>query len=315
MKMSKKEDITLKEGIEKFIRHCKIKDLAKSSIDYYERSCEYFLTFVEDELNKDDNLEIYYINKDMIENYILWLDDTYNMNNISLNTRLRGIRAFIYYMMEQDYLEEFKIDLLKEEKKIKETYTDSELKKLLKKPDLDECSFAVYRNWVIINFLLATGVRSRTLINLKIKDIRLDEAIVHIKTVKNRKQQIIPLSKSLTEVLSEYLNYRKGDEDDYLFCSIYGNKFTGSSLNGAIRTYNINRGVTKTSVHLFRHTFAKKWILNGGDSFRLQKILGHSTMRMVREYVNMFSNDLKKDFNDYNPLEQFKVNKKHIKMN
>jgi len=132
--------------------------------------------------------------------------------------------------------------------------------------------------------------------------------------VKNRKQQIIPLSKSLTEVLSEYLNYRKGDEDDYLFCSIYGNKFTGSSLNGAIRTYNINRGVTKTSVHLFRHTFAKKWILNGGDSFRLQKILGHSTMRMVREYVNMFSNDLKKDFNDYNPLEQFKVNKKHIKM-
>ena len=72
--------------------------------------------------------------------------------------------------------------------------------------------------------------------------------------------------------------------------------------------------MTKTSVHLFRHTFAKKWILNGGDSFRLQKILGHSTMRMVREYVNMFSNDLKKDFNDYNPLEQFKVNKKHIKM-
>ena len=56
-----------------------------------------------------------------------------------------------------------------------------------------------------------------------------------------------------------------------------------------------------------RHTFAKKWILNGGDIMRLQTILGHSSIEMVKEYVNMFGGDLKKDFDKFNPLESMKA--------
>ena len=69
--------------------------------------------------------------------------------------------------------------------------------------------------------------------------------------------------------------------------------------------YHKKRGVEKTSAHAYRHTFAKLWILNGGDIFRLQKILGHSSIEMVRNYVEMFSEDLKKDFAVYNPLDNF----------
>ncbi|MCR3761907.1 site-specific integrase, partial [Clostridium felsineum] len=54
------------------------------------------------------------------------------------------------------------------------------------------------------------------------------------------------------------------------------------------------------------HTFAKKWILSGGDIFRLQKILSHSTLDMVRVYVDMFTSDLQKDFSTFNPLDQLK---------
>ncbi|MFW6015546.1 MAG: hypothetical protein ACOCRK_03850 [bacterium] len=39
--------------------------------------------------------------------------------------------------------------------------------------------------------------------------------------------------------------------------------------------------------------------------FRLQKILGHLSIDVVKEYVNMFGNDLKENFNKFNPLEQF----------
>lgn len=65
---------------------------------------------------------------------------------------------------------------------------------------------------------------------------------------------------------------------------------------------------------MFRHTFAKKWILNGGDAFSLKKILGYGSMKMVREYVNMFDEDLKKDFNTFNPLEEFNDNGIYINM-
>ena len=59
----------------------------------------------------------------------------------------------------------------------------------------------------------------------------------------------------------------------------------------------------RTSIHAFRHTFAKNWILNGGDIISLQNILGHSSMEMVKEYVAMFGNDLKVGFNSHNPLD------------
>jgi len=69
---------------------------------------------------------------------------------------------------------------------------------------------------------------------------------------------------------------RKGESSDYLFCTAYGQQTTVDVIESQIARYNRKRGVEKTSLHMFRHTFAKKWILNGGDIFRLQKILGHS---------------------------------------
>ena len=45
----------------------------------------------------------------------------------------------------------------------------------------------------------------------------------------------------------------------------YGLQMTRDSMDNAIYHYNRRRGVQKTSVHLFRHTFAKNWIMNGGD--------------------------------------------------
>lgn len=64
--------------------------------------------------------------------------------------------------------------------------------------------------------------------------------------------------------------------------------------------------VNKSSCHLFRHTFAKNWILASGDVFRLQKILGHSDLSVTKEYVNMFGNDLQLDFEKFNPLDNLK---------
>ena len=43
---------------------------------------------------------------------------------------------------------------------------------------------------------------------------------------------------------------------------------------------------------------------NNGDVFRLQKMLGHSSLDMTRIYVNMFSSDLKEGFDEFSPLDK-----------
>jgi len=185
---------------------------------------------------------------------------------------------------------------------------------LLKKPNPKQCSFTEFRNWVIINYLLGTGNRASTVVNIKIGDVDFSGESIILKKTKNRRQQVIPLSKTLSITIKEYLKFRQGGDEDYLFCNAYGERLTVASLQHAIYCYNRARGVMKTSLHLFRHTFAKKWILNGGDIFRLQKLLGHSSFNMVREYVNMFENDLKQNFNEFNPLERFAHKEKHVSM-
>ena len=155
----------------------------------------------------------------------------------------------------------------------------------------------------MINFFLGTAVRINSAVNVKIGDIDFFSANIKIAVVKNRKPLTIPLSQTLSQVLREYLKYRKGEADDYLFCNSYGEKVLTRVMQHQLKIYNTKRGVSKTSAHLFRHTFAKNWILNGGDIFRLQKILGHSSIDIVKMYVSMFANDVAKDFDRFNPLD------------
>jgi Site-specific recombinase XerD len=155
------------------------------------------------------------------------------------------------------------VNLLKTEKRIKEIYTDHELNLLLKKPNINNCGFCEYRSWVISNYLLATGNRISTICNILIEDINFEDETIILRKTKNRKQSSIPLSHSLILILNEYLKYRKGVSEDYLFCNQYGKQLATKALESSLNSYNKKRGVMKTSAHLYRNTFAKKWLLKG----------------------------------------------------
>lgn len=305
--MSKKTNLTIGEAFDYFIRKCKVKNLTEQSIHSYQEKLKHFFKFL------DKNEPITNVTSEVIDDYILWLRENTNANDITINSYLRSLRAFLYYCMDCNYIPTFKIALIKSEKKIKETYTDEELIRLLQKPDLNNCTFSFYKTWVFENYLIGTGNRISTALNLHIGDINFQSGIIILRKTKNRKQQIIPLSNTLSEILQEYLLIRGGESEDYLFCNDYGQKASKRTYQQLVQHYNIKHNVNKTSCHVFRHTFAKNWILQGGDIFRLQKVLGHSDLTVTKEYVNMFAQDLQMDFEKFNPLDNI-VSKKQIRM-
>jgi integrase/recombinase XerD len=255
------------------------------------------------------------INSVVVDNFILFLRNEMDDNDTTMNTNIRGIRTVLYYFMKLGYLNEFKISKVQEVKEIIETYSDAEINILLRKPNLNKSTYLEYRNWVIINFLLASGCRARTLVNIKVQDLDFENQLISYKFTKNRKQQIVPMSNSLKKVLVEYLEYRKPEAmDDYIFVNAYGQQIKTDLLSQNLREHNRKHGVMKTGVHRWRHTFSKMWILKGGDIFRLQKILGHSDLEIIKNYVNMFTNDLQKDFDKFNPLEQLANNKSFLRL-
>lgn len=286
----------LKEAQSAFYKHCRLKNLTEQTLKYYEEDLSYFRSKVSVKYADE-------ITQEVFEAFLIQELDA-GKKVTSLNSRIRGLRVFFNFCAEREYMKPISVKLMKEEETIKETYTDAELLRLLKRPESN--SWVEWRTWAAVNYLVATGNRASTVINIKISDVDFDEMTIRLVKVKNRRQQLIPLSPALKEILTDYLKTWEHTPGDYLFPSYEGNQLNLRSFQGSIRRYNISRGVTKTSVHLFRHTFAKNFILAGGGMVQLQALLGHSTMDMTRHYVNIYGTDLKRNFELLNPLDKIK---------
>jgi integrase/recombinase XerD len=226
------------------------------------------------------------------------------LKEASINHYLRDLRTFINWCYENEYInEKIKIELITYQEETKEVYTDEELAALLRKPT-NKNDFVEWRTYTIVCYILGTGNRIETICNLTIGDIDITDRIVHLRKEKNRKVQNISIDKKLAAVLHRYKRDWRSDasENEYFFCNQEGNKLTTNALQQSLRKYNMERGVEKTSCHLLRHTFSKLFIQNGGSEFKLQRMLGHSTLEMTRHYVDIWGIDMREDINTISPF-------------
>lgn len=254
-----------------------------------------------------EKTEINLITKDDYNYFINTLRNT-GISDATVNSYCLTIRCFLKYCFTNKYMKEFSCKVPKYQTKIKKIYTETELEKLLKKPNLEQCTFGEYKTWVIENIAISTGLRIGSILNIKIEDISFEENSFDINYTKNKKAFKTYFNKELSDIIKEYLVYRGGNANDYLLCTNKGQKLAIKTAQDHIRNYNLKRGVTKTSVHLFRHTFAKNSILAGVDVFTLMRRLQHSNIETTLNYVKMLELDVKNVVDLYNPQKQYNVN-------
>ena len=240
------------------------------------------------------------------------------VNEQTIASYFRSYRAIAYFAMEEGWIPRRKITVKQPEPPIKNCYTDEEIKRLLRKPKTDD--FIENRNWVLVNYFLATGNRVSSVADLHIGDVDLDDGYITVNRQKNGKPTRIPLVKKITRILRNYIDDYRTEvdgipvgEDEPLFCSIIGEKLSENAIKKAIANYNRNRHVEKTSVHLFRHTFAKKWIVDGGDLLQLEKMLGQSSLKMVQHYSNLYASDIKEQAEKHAVIAKTKGNGRKIR--
>ena len=298
---------TIEETFSDFIISRKTKGLAEKTLQSYQSQFQAVARHM------DVKMDIAMLQKADLDAMIISMRDA-SLSPNSINSYTRTLKSFFSWCNEQG-ITRLNIPLYKAEETVKETYSDAELAALLKKPDIRKATFAEYRDWVIINFLLNCGSRAATVRAIQIRDVDLDGGMVFYRHTKNRKAQVIPLCSAMVAILREYLRHRCGEAADYLFCTETGSQLTENGLRQSIARYNTRRGVQKTSIHLFRHTFARKYLIDcGGDAFTLQKLLGHSTLAMTKHYCAIFDADLTKNYDNFSPLAQLKSNSTRIKM-
>lgn len=294
-------EFTIEDAFITFMMYQREKGSAKATLDYYNRFYKKFSSFV-DMMGgvKETPISVLTTMNGIQGLFMASLGD---VNIQTTNNYLRAYRSFGNYCEEQGYIEGFECRIKEVEPSVKNVYTEEEIKRLLVKPDKD--NYEEYRNFVIINLLLSSGARSNTILNIKINDVNIEEGTVIFNTTKANKTAVIPIEKKALRIIKEYICYwGYASKEGYLFFNRYGEQLTRGGLCKAIAGYNKSRKVDKTSIHLFRHTFAKRWITSGGDIFTLQKILTHSELDMVKKYLNLYSGDLVSAVNKHSVMAQ-----------
>jgi len=110
---------------------------------------------------------------------------------------------------------------------------------------------------------------------------------------KGSKQRRVPISEATSQAIAAYLATRPNATiTTPLFLSDRGARMSRNGLLQLFERLGERAGVAGVHPHRMRHTFAINYLRNGGDSYTLQAILGHSTLDMVKRYLNIAERDL-----------------------
>ncbi len=138
----------------------------------------------------------------------------------------------------------------------------------------------------------SSGLRVSEVVNLKVKDIDVNELIIHIKNGKGKKDRLTIFPKKLKHDIDEFLSNNK---NKYVFESSRGGKLTTRTaqivFNNALKKCrNIKKEAT---FHSLRHSFATHLLENGTDVRYVQKLLGHANIRTTQIYTKVTNPQLK----------------------
>lgn len=295
--------VGLDEAFELFMEEKAAGNKSQATLRNYQKSYDLFYDY--HNLNSSFLLE-----KVEMAMFYKWINHM-KQNEIrpqSINHYLRDLRSFFNWANAQYHLDPpIKIKEIEAQEDLPKMYSDDDLSLLLEKPRPGD-SYPKWRDWLAINIVYATGLRASTLCALKLEDINFERQELAIQKQKNKKAGLLPITPALATALKEYLRkwFKDADPDEYLLQSITGAQFNPGALNHSLNRYCEDRGVGARGIHSVRHNFARDMILSGGGEYRLQKYLQHSSIQMSQHYVKLFAADLKKDAEEFSPLDNLK---------
>lgn len=301
-KKSKPISLTLGEMFERFMLYKKTEGLTKVTINDYYLHYNYLMDFLERDIEKEE------ITLELFRDYISYMINEKGISPVTANVRIRTMRALLRFCYLENYIdtpihERFKP--LKTKEDTLESFTPTEIKRLLNV--CDESTYTGYRDKVLLYLLLDTMVRCSELINIRRDNVDLKQGCIKLESheTKTKRARTVPLSTRTVKLLKEYMDETADFESEWLIVTYEGEQMADNTIRYRLRELGEMAGMSnkRVSPHTFRHTGALFYVLNGGDPFSLQKILGHSDMSMVRKYIQMTDENVKKQHNTFSPLK------------
>lgn len=216
----------------------------------------------------------------------------------SLATYFRSVQQFFRWAVEDEYLVANPMDGLKAPKIAEKQLlllTDADITSLLRVTEGRD--FASRRDHAIIRVLLDTGIRRGELVGLTVGDLDLPDGrrgatawgtlLIRTEISKSDRDRAVPLGNRTMRALDRYLPLRAAHGPAALSDRLFLSQRGPLHPNGAgdlIRRIGKRAGIEGLHPHRFRHTFAHRFLLEGGNEHDLMMLAGWRAPQMVARY-------------------------------
>jgi len=279
------------------------KNLSTNTVAVYRDTFRLFLLFCEQKMEvTPDRISISLLTKELVIDYLDWLELERKCSITTRNQRLSSIHGFIKYVQKELPENLFALQRIlgisyrKTGKTIIPYLTEDELKILFQQPDVSTKQGK--RDLVLLILMYDSAARVQELADIRIKDIRLNSPAVITLYGKGNKARQVPVLGKTKDLLSGYLEEHKkypwgiAIADVPVFYNQKHQQLTRWGISYILNKYvelakkhigfTVNFPVTP---HVLRHSKAMGMLKSGINLIYIRDFLGHSNVTTTEVYA------------------------------
>src|SRR3954447_3916806 len=284
--------IRLEDLLSSFRRHLRAASKAPRTIELYSQSVRYFSRWL---VEHDRPATLDELTRHAISARLAELAKNSQPSNVA--ARLRGMRRFRRWLVVEGELDKAPtegIEIAVAPDKPVPILSDVEITALLKTCAVGRARpgtfarpiFLGRRDEAIFRLLLDTGVRVSELCGLKLEDVDLDREVAYAIGSGSR-PRAVPFGAKTGQAIDRYLRVRAlhaRAASPRLLLGLRG-AMTVDGVREVLEVRGRQAGVDGVHPHRFRHTFAHRWLVGGGQERDLMMLAGWRSDEMLSRYA------------------------------
>jgi Site-specific recombinase XerD len=276
------------------------RNLSSNTIKSYSDVFRLLLLYCRNERKMSiDRLCLKQLDRGLIENFLQWLADERGNSVSTINQRLAVVHAFFEYVrMEEPQLmlhcqKIMEIRFRRAPKPTVAYLSADALKVMLLSPDASAAHGR--RDLTLLAVLYDTGARVQELVDLTVRNVRLEVPASITLKGKGQKTRTVPIMRQTTDLLKKYFSERKiepvADCDRPLFHSKQHKKLTRAGVSHIVRKYATMARTEyhdipeKVTPHVMRHTKAMHLVQADVNLIYIRDFLGHVDVHTTEVYA------------------------------
>lgn len=278
--------MTVKESVPKYLEYIQLYR-KKDTLKYYKQYLRFITKYI-------GHVDINSLSREHIHLMIKGKRlENPNISNSTLNKYIGTTKSLYQFTTGKN----LNVEKLRQRQKSMVVVQQEIIKRIFNYYEQRKQEVSEFRNYIYFRLALDTGLRLNELVNIKIKNIDLDNNMIEITVTKTDRDRVVIFSNRTKVLLTTFILAYAKDKEYLFFNSKNGKKLSKSTIHSMTLSLKKKLRIKENfNPHSWRHTFATSFIRKNGNIVILKELLGHSNVRTTQKYLHFDKKDLIKGY-------------------